>query len=61
MKTYAVKLDDAAYAFYHEISKIVGRPIEDILSDTLYKFAEITAREMEIDAGPENEKTADGM
>ena len=47
MKTYKefyVKLEPKTYMFYNETAKFLKRPIEDILSDTLYKYADIVAR-----------------
>ena len=44
-KNFSVKVDNKTYIFYNEIAKLLNRPIEDILSDTLYKYAEIVVRE----------------
>ena len=43
-KNFNVKLKYKTYMFYNEIAKILDRPIEDILSDTLFKYAEIFVR-----------------
>ena len=43
-KEFNVKLEPETYMFYNEIAKFLKCPIEDILSDTLYKYADIVAR-----------------
>lgn len=44
MKTLMLQMDNDVYAFYEFISKIVERPVEEILHDTLIKNCEFITR-----------------
>ena len=44
-----VTLDRPTYTFYNEIAKSVDRPVEDILSDMLYKYVDIIMKEIRKD------------
>jgi len=48
-----VKLEPETYTFYNEIARVCNRPVEEILSDTLCKCAEMMRRgaEQSGDAG----------
>ena len=39
MERFEITLDPAAAAFYDKVSKISGRPTEQVLADALYKLA----------------------
>ena len=45
-KEFIIKLDKEAYLFYYEIAKLLNRPIEDILSDTLCRHADLMCRKI---------------
>jgi|GEM_PF-7012784 len=40
-----VTLEHKTYTFYNEIAKLLKKPIEEVLSDTLFKYADIVIRE----------------
>lgn len=44
MKRYEIELDEAVSNFFEEIAIIVQRPIEELLSDALFKQVEIISR-----------------
>ncbi len=46
MKKYTIALDKPEAEFYMRIASVAGRPIEDILSNTLEKVVELIARQM---------------
>ena len=39
MNTFAITLDPAAAAFYRQLAKRLGRPMEQVLADALFKLA----------------------
>ena len=46
MKTYFVCLDEETQGYYEKLACLCQRPVEEILSDTLKKTYEITARHL---------------
>ena len=44
MKKYEIALDEITAKFFEEIALIVQRPVEEILSDALFKQTEIICR-----------------
>lgn len=46
-KKFSVKLDRKTFIFYNEIAKITNKPIEDVLSNILYKYAENIVKEID--------------
>lgn len=46
MKNYEIQLCEATSDFFQEIAYIVQRPIEEILSNALFKQAEIISRKI---------------
>lgn len=44
-RKYNVELEHKTYVFYDEIAKLLRRSIEDVLSDTLYKYADIAIKD----------------
>lgn len=46
MRSYEIQLDEAVSHFFEEIAIIVQRPIEELLSDALFKQVEIISRKV---------------
>lgn len=44
MKQYSIELDETVSEFFLEIALIAKRPIEELLSDALFKQVEIIKR-----------------
>ena len=50
-KNFNVIPEEGTYSFYNEIAAHLNRPVEAILSDTLYKYVEIIIRLASQDPG----------
>jgi hypothetical protein len=46
-KIYLIKLDERVSSFYGELAAILQRPIEEMLSDSLYATAEFISKEVQ--------------
>ena len=44
-----VTTEEKTYTFYYEIAEVLKRPIEEILSEMLYKYVDIVVREVNKD------------
>lgn len=44
MKKYSIELDENVAEFFEDVSRIVKRPVEEILADALFKQVEIICR-----------------
>ena len=47
MKTVKIKVDDLIYTFYQKVGQQAGLPVEQVMSDALFKFAGELSVELE--------------
>ena len=45
MKKVTINLDDAVYQFYQKVGNSAQRPVEQVISDALFKLAGYLSRE----------------
>lgn len=46
MKEYTIKVEDTVGEFFEEIASIVGKPVDEIMSDVLFKRTETSRKEI---------------
>ena len=59
MKTVRVKVEDIVYKFYQKVARQAGVPVEEIMSNSLFRMAGELAMRLgkgEMTWGPEEEK-----
>ncbi len=51
MKTYKIKIDSLTEKFYTSIAQNAGLPVEQVLSDSLFRFAGELSAQVLLDRG----------